>query len=184
LISEDTFSPMIASLSILVVVATIVGLLVAELPSAETLRLLFYEHAQKLMFAVAAAAMASSLYYSEVANFTPCELCWFQRIAMYPLAVLLLVSIVSRSRMDSKYIVTLAAVGLAVSIYHYQLQLFPDQAQICTGGVVSCTVKFVDEFGFVSIPFMAGAGFVTVLLLQIAEWRADRIFGRDGAAST
>jgi len=179
MIPEETFSPSIATLSIAVVLVVLSAMLLAELRPAESLRVVLYNHAQKGMLAVAAVAMASSLYYSEIANFTPCELCWFQRIAMYPLAVLLLVAVVTRSRLDSRYVVTMSGIGLSISIYHYQLQLFPDQAQICTGGVVSCTVKFVDEFGFVSIPFMAGAGFLTILLLQVAEWRVDYLFKHD-----
>ena len=71
----------------------------------------------------------------------------------------------------------LAAVGLPLSIYHYQLQLFPDQAGVCSG-FVSCTDRNVDEFGIVSIPFMAGAGFLTILLLQVAEWRVDVLYRR------
>ena len=179
MVSEETFSPIVATLSISVVMVVLVAMLLAELRPAEALRVVLYEHAQKGMLAVAAVAMASSLYYSEIADFTPCELCWFQRIAMYPLAVLLLVAIATRARLDSRYIVALAGVGLAISIYHYQLQLFPDQAQTCSGQVVSCTVKFVEEFGFVSIPFMAGAGFLTILLLQVAEWRVDYLFRHD-----
>ncbi|MBI2765901.1 MAG: hypothetical protein HYX53_08335 [Chloroflexi bacterium] len=59
------------------------------------------------------------------------------------------------------------------------LQLIPGQAHVCTRQVVSCTVKFVDEFRFVSIPFMAGAGFLAILLLQVAEWRVDYLFKHD-----
>ena len=90
-----------------------------------------------------------------------------------------MVAVATCSRLDSRYIVTLAGIGLLISVYHYQLQLFPEQAQVCSGQVVSCTVKFVEEFGFVSIPFMAGAGFLTILLLQVAEWRVDYLFRHD-----
>ena len=179
MVSEPTFSPLIATLSIAAVLATLLAISLAELRPAEALRIVLYTHAQKGMLAVAAVSMASSLYYSEIADFTPCEFCWFQRIAMYPLAVLLVVAVATRSRLDSRYIVTLAGIGLLISVYHYQLQLFPEQAQVCSGQVVSCTVKFVEEFGFVSIPFMAGAGFLTILLLQVAEWRVDYLFRHD-----
>ena len=136
------------------------------------------------MLAVSLTATLGSLYYSEVVEFIPCEFCWFQRIVMYPIAILLIVALATRSRIEPKYIVTLAAIGVPLSIYHYQLQLFPEQGQICSG-VISCTDKNVDEFGIVSIPFMAGAGFISILLLQVAEWRADlyyrRALGAEGA---
>jgi disulfide bond formation protein DsbB len=169
--SEPYVSPVLAAGSIGVVFAVLFAMLAAEHPAAATVRRLVTVHGQKLMFAVAATAMAGSLYYSEYVHFTPCELCWFQRIAMYPLAILLGVALLTRSRLDARYVVTLAGAGLAVSIYHYQLELFPDQAALCTGEAVSCTVRFVEEFGFVSIPFMAGCAFLSVLLLQAAAWR-------------
>lgn len=179
MIPEDVFSPWIAMLAILAVSTAIIIVVMIEFPAAEPIRLAIHGHAQKAMLVVAAVAMASSLYYSEYANFTPCDLCWYQRIAMYPLAVLLLVGLVTRARLDPRFIVALAGIGLVISIYHYQLQLFPEQAELCTSSLVSCSAKFVEEYGFVTIPFMAGAGFLTILLLQVAEWRVDHIFRQD-----
>lgn len=175
--SEQYVSPILAAASIAVVFAVLIGIMVAELPSGERVRTLFDQHAQKLMLAVSLTATLGSLYYSEVVEFIPCEFCWFQRIVMYPIAILLIVALATRSRIEPKYIVTLAAIGVPLSIYHYQLQLFPEQGQICSG-VISCTDKNVEEFGIVSIPFMAGAGFISILLLQVAEWRADRYYRR------
>lgn len=187
--SEQYVSPLLAAASIAVVFAALFVMMLVELPFAEKLRVLIDQHTQKLMLAVALGATASSLYYSEYVGFIPCEFCWFQRIAMYPIALLLLVAVVSRSRIDSRYIVALAAVGLPLSIYHFQLQLFPEQNTVCSG-VISCTDRNVEQFGFVSIPFMAGAGFLAILLLQVAEWRVDHLYKRwyggdagDGGAS-
>ena len=171
--SEQYVSPVLAALSLGVVFAVLMAMLVLEAPWAGRVRAFFADHAQPAMFAVAFTAMASSLYYSEYVKFIPCEFCWLQRIAMYPIAVLLFVAIVSRDRLSPRYIVTLAAVGLSLSIYHYQLQLFPEQKGVCSG-LVSCTDRNVAEFVIVSIPFMAGAGFLTVLLLQLGEYRARR----------
>lgn len=168
-----------AALAVSSVFAVLILMFVAEIPFAEPLRLAIHAHTQKAMFLVAAVAMGASLYYSESIGFPPCEMCWFQRIAMYPLAVVLLTAIVSRGRIEPRYIVALAGIGLLISIYHYQLQLFPEQQQFCSTGSVSCTVQFVKEFGFVSIPFMAGCGFLAILLLQVAEWRVDYLFRRD-----
>jgi disulfide bond formation protein DsbB len=175
--SEEYVSPLLAFASLSAVFLVLFAMLFAELPSAERLRVIIDQHTQKAMFGVAAVAMASSLYYSEIVGFIPCEFCWYQRIAMYPLALLLLVAIVTRSRIDSRYVVALAAIGLPLSIYHYQLQLFPDQIKVCSG-IISCTDRNVDQLGFVSIPFMAGSGFLTILLLQFAEWRVDYLYKR------
>lgn len=118
---------------------------------------------------VAATAMAGSLYYSEVAEFIPCELCWFQRIAMYPLALLLTIAAVRRDSRIAAYAAPLALAGLAVSIYHYQLEWFPNQGSACAVDA-PCSARQVEIFGFVSIPFMAGCGFVAIVgLLLVAR---------------
>ena len=187
--SEQYVSPLLAAASLAVVFIVLFAMIFVELPFAERLRVFIDEHTQKLMLAVALGAATASLYYSEYVGFIPCEFCWYQRIAMYPIVVLLLVAVVSRSRIEARYIVALAAIGLPLSIYHYQLQLFPEQNTVCSG-IISCTDRNVEQFGFVSIPFMAGSGFLAILLLQVAEWRVDRLYKRwygsdvdDGASS-
>jgi disulfide bond formation protein DsbB len=96
---------------------------------------------------------------------------------MYPLVVVSLVAAGTHDRRAIRYVVPIAAIGLMLSIYHYQLQVFPAQGSICTTGV-PCTAKYVNALGFVSIPFMAGCGFLTILLLQLACWRARRADAR------
>ena len=76
--------------------------------------------------------MTGSLYFSEVAHFVPCRLCWYQRIAMYPLVLLLGIATLRRDRGIRLYAIPLAAIGAAVSIYHVQLERFPDQASFCS----------------------------------------------------
>lgn len=120
-----------------------------------------------LAAAVAVASTGGSLYYSEIAGFVPCELCWFQRIAMYPLAVILPVAAVRGDRTVGRYALPLALLGAVVAIYHVQLQAFPDQATSCDAAA-PCTVREVTAFGFVTIPMMALAGFVTVVALLVA----------------
>ncbi len=175
--SEPYISPLLAGGSITLVFSVLFTMIIADLVRGGRIQSFLEERTQALTFAIAFTATAASLYYSEVVGFIPCEFCWFQRIMMYPLALLLLVAIVTRSRIDSRYIAVLASVGLLVSIYHYQLQLFPEQAQVCNG-VVACTDKNVEAFGFATIPFMAGAGFLSILLLQVAEWRIDLLYRR------
>ncbi|MCC7363070.1 MAG: disulfide bond formation protein B [Dehalococcoidia bacterium] len=179
MIPEETFSPIIAVLALTAVALCVLVIVLAELPGQENLRAFIHGHAQKPMLAVAAVAMLSSLYYSDYAHFTPCELCWYQRIAMYPLVFLIGTALVTRTRLDPRYILVIAGIGLGISIYHYQIELFPNQAQVCSGGVVSCSVRFVEEMGFISIPFMAGCGFLSILLLQFAEWRSGRLLAAE-----
>jgi len=122
---------------------------------------------------VAVVCTCGSLYYSEIAGYTPCDLCWFQRICMYPLSVILLIAAFRRDRGIWRYVVGQVAVGIAIAGYHTQLQAFPTQRSFCPTAV-PCTIRYVWEFGFVSLPFMALSGFVFILLMIGVAARSDR----------
>ncbi len=181
--SESYVSPLLATAALVAVFGMLLVLIAAEVPSFERLRDLLYFHGQKLMTVVAVAATSSSLYYSEVVGFIPCEFCWFQRTMMYSLAVLLVTALVTRSRLDSRYVSVLSLIGLGLSTYHYQLQLFPEQSAVCSS-VVPCTGRYVDEYGFITIPFMAGCCFLTILLLQVAQRRIAYVDRRNAERPT
>lgn len=121
--------------------------------------------------AVATGAMAGSLYFSEVADFVPCELCWFQRIAMYPLAVILIVASFRSDRSVLRYVLVIASIGLAISLYHIQLQLLPDQGSFCDA-VAPCSAKWVEGLGFLTIPQMAGISFAVIVGLSAMALRS------------
>lgn len=172
--SESTVSPIVAVLALLAAAGSVALALSIAAPGAYNLRAFVDERGRWLAFLVAGGAVAASLYYSESAGFIPCEFCWYQRIAMYPLAAILLIAAITRDERAVRYVIPIAVIGLGLAIYHYQLQLFPDQATACSSGV-PCNAKYVEEFGFVSIPFMAGCGFIAVIALQIASLRARAV---------
>lgn len=122
---------------------------------------------------IAAVSTAGSLYYSEVAGYVPCEMCWYQRICMYSLVPVLAVALARRDRWGGWYGLPLALAGLGLSAYHYQLQMFPDQSSTCDASA-PCTYQWVDSLGFVSIPFMAGCGFVGVAGLAVLSLRSGQ----------
>lgn len=172
--SETTVSPILAMGALIVLGISVAMAIGAGAPGATSLRSLLIQQGRWLAFAVAGTAMAASLYYSESVGFIPCEFCWYQRIAMYPLAVILLVAAITRDERVAKYVIPIAGIGLALSVYHYQLQVFPDQGGACSSGV-PCSARYVEEFGFISIPFMAGCAFLSILALQFATIRARRV---------
>ena len=118
-----------------------------------------------LAWLVAATAMAGSLYFSEVAGFIPCALCWYQRIAMYPLAVMLLIGALRRDLGVRPYATALAAVGAIIAAYHVILQRVPGLPSGTCSLEAPCTAIQVERFGFVTIPVMALIGFVSILVL-------------------
>jgi disulfide bond formation protein DsbB len=106
--------------------------------------------------------MAGSLWFSEGANFPPCKLCWFQRIAMYPLAVLLPVAAWRDDRTFRPYALILAGLGLAVSAWHNAIETFPSLDKGGCDPTNPCTVRWVEGLGFWTIPRMALAAFCLV----------------------
>ncbi len=116
---------------------------------------------------VAIVTTCGSLYFSEIAHFIPCKLCWYQRIAMYPLGVTLLVAAFRRDGRVWWYVAPPALIGAAFAIYHTQLQAFPSQhSSFCTV-TEPCTVRYVWEFGFISLPLMALSAFVLIITLVL-----------------
>jgi disulfide bond formation protein DsbB len=126
--------------------------------------------ALQLASAIAITAMLGSLYFSEVADFPPCRLCWYQRIAMYPLALILPVAAWRRDAGVRWYAIPLAVIGGLVATYHVVVERFPSLETACD---VSnpCSIIWVERFGYLTIPAMALSGFVAIvaLLLTVRE---------------
>ena len=131
------------------------------------------DHALTFAALVAVGSIAASLYYSEVAAFPPCPLCWYGRIAMYPLGVILLVAAITRDRGARIYAAPLALIGGGIGVYNYLLHLFPGLESGACSVEASCATPYVWEFGFISIPFMGIAAFAFILLLLGAAGGPD-----------
>jgi len=132
------------------------------------LRLTLGPSAVSIALGVAIIATLGSLYFSEVAHFIPCKLCWYQRIAMYPLVPILIVLLVRRQSSGRWYAAPLAATGAVISTYHYALQRMPALDTGACSADAACTVVWVNRFGFMTIPFMALAAFLLILTALLA----------------
>lgn len=130
----------------------------------------FSLNAVPFSFLVAVVATIGSLFLSEVAAFTPCKLCWYQRIFMYPQVVLLGIAAFINDNGIRKYVIPLVVIGLAIAIYHYALQMSPLPLP-CTDEVASCAAKQAARFGYITIPMMAGTAFALILLLMMTSRR-------------
>jgi disulfide bond formation protein DsbB len=124
-----------------------------------------------LAWLIATVATAGSLYFSLVAHFTPCDLCWYQRIAMYPLAITLLGVAVSRRSELLPILLPLPLIGFAIALWHHYEEQHPARfANSCQVGV-PCTTKWINEFGFVTIPVLDGTAFAAIIVLLLLAWR-------------
>lgn len=120
-------------------------------------------------------ATLGSLYFSEIQKFEPCNMCWYQRIFMYPLVIILIVGIIRKDAKVSIYSAVLSGIGLCISIYHYSLQKIPGiQGSGIGCGRVPCTGEYINWFGFVTIPFLAGTAFLMILITSIMIIKRSR----------
>ncbi len=136
--------------------------------------------AVRLAFLIAGVATFGSLYLSEVADLVPCRLCWFQRIAMYPLFVIFGVGWLRRDRSAWAHAVPLAAIGAVLAAWHLLVQRFPSlEGSACELGV-PCSASYFEVFGFMTIPYMALSGFVAILALgAVARSAGASVTGSD-----
>ena len=125
------------------------------------------------MWVVSLTATMGSLYFSEIRGYEPCELCWIQRIFMYPLVIILGIAYIQRNARIAVTTATLSIIGGAISLYHYSLQkvdILSENAPSC--GRVSCTGEYINLLGFITIPFLALIAFVLIAISSLLVIKA------------
>lgn len=128
-----------------------------------------------IIWTQALVATLGSLFYSEVMGYDPCELCWYQRILMYPLIIVYGAAILKKNVQIALPGLILSGIGMFVSLYHYSLQKFPmfqDAGGFC--GDVPCNLQYVNYFGFVTIPLLAGVAFIVIFCLHLLILRSKK----------
>lgn len=130
-----------------------------------------------IAFIQALFAMVGSLFFSEILKFPPCVLCWYQRIAMYPLVPIIAIGILKKDKLLPYYVLPLSLVGLAIAFYHNLLyyNLIPESQAPCLLGV-SCTTKFIEFLGFMTIPFLSFVSFaiITTCMYVYMKEKSDK----------
>ncbi|MEK3724314.1 disulfide oxidoreductase [Paenibacillus sp. FSL H8-0034] len=133
------------------------------------------ENGLHMSWIVAVMAMFGSLYFSEILNYLPCKLCWYQRILMYPLAIILGIAAVRKDTKQFIYVLPLSIWGMGISLYHILMQKtswFKEAATTC--GPVPCDVDYINWLGFITIPVLAFMAFTLITIIQLALWSAVR----------
>lgn len=133
-------------------------------------RILYSIRGSELWMAAGVALVATlgSLYLSEIEHLIPCRLCWFQRIFMYPLVIVLGVA---AWRKDTQVRLTasiLATIGLLIAAYHYLIQHFPELESGACDPIAPCSAAYIWQWNFISIPYMAASAFALILTLIFA----------------
>jgi disulfide bond formation protein DsbB len=128
-----------------------------------------------LAWAISLLATLGSLYFSEIAKFPPCILCWYQRICMYPLVIIAAVGIMRKNKDLPLYILPLSLIGMAIGIYHNLLyyNIIPESIAPCQLGI-SCTTKYIEWAGFITIPFLSLLAFTIINVCWIIVWKLEQ----------
>lgn len=144
--------------------------------SAEFYKNIFKKHGLKLIFVISLVSAVMSLILSDVLDLPPCDLCWYQRIFMYPIAIISGWALLKKDYISGvAYSRLMAIIGLILAIYHVVLErssALQENNFVCGPGggsdeYVDCAVPYFVEFGFVSIPFMSLIAFLLILLISI-----------------
>ncbi|PID20904.1 disulfide bond formation protein B [Sporosarcina sp. P3] len=120
------------------------------------------------MWAVALIATLGSLYFSEIKGYTPCTMCWYQRIFMYPIVLIGLIALIQKNISIAWTTASFAFIGGCISLYHYGIQklaFLQDSAPECGG--TSCTGAYINYFGFITIPFLALIAFAFIFIASL-----------------
>jgi len=113
-------------------------------------------------FIVALVSTLGSLFYSEILGFSPCKLCWYQRIFMYPLALIMPIAAWKKDRKITGYALPMCIIGGLIALYHYYVQF---SAKVVTCGsldAVDCSIRYIFHYNYITMPMMALTGFVMI----------------------
>ena len=121
-----------------------------------------------LVWLIASVSTLGSLFFSYVMEFAPCVLCWYQRIFLFPLVLVLAAGLFPFDKSSVRYALPLAAAGWLTALYHNLLYagIIPENIQPCSQGV-SCTEEYISIFGFLSIPMLSLLSFTAITTLLI-----------------
>ncbi len=172
--SVEVVTQILSVLAIIAQVTTFTLLLALFLPGKKAKQVIqfFGRHAIVFALAIVLVSTLGSLFYSEIAGYTPCKLCWYQRILMYPQVLLLGMAFLKKDKNIVDYSILLSGIGAAIALYHYLLQRGAvSEILPCStvGYSVSCAKTFVMTYGYITIPLMALSAFCLVVLLMIAK---------------
>jgi disulfide bond formation protein DsbB len=118
-------------------------------------------------FLVTMGGMVLSLIYSDVIGYLPCTLCWYQRILLYPQALLLGLALWKGDRLITDYIIALSGIGIILALYQKYLEMGGSSLLPCSATEVACSRIYVLEFGYITIPVMALTSFVFIFVLML-----------------
>lgn len=177
---QDNITNVIATLTLLSHIVFVVGVVLyfANKDFKNWLHVFVNRYVLTLLFATSLSALVGSLIYSNVAGFPPCELCWIQRIFMYPQVILSFMAMRKKDNAMVTYLLPMSILGGLVALYHSMTHFgLGDGVLACTSALGDCGKLYVFEYGYITIPFMAFTTFAYLLAISFVYFRStkDRI---------
>jgi hypothetical protein len=172
-----TVLTLLANAAFVVLALTGLGALAGGAPRRSSARVvaLVGPRARGLALLVAAVATAGSLFYSEVKGLAPCELCWYQRIVMYPLVAVLGIGLLRRDRAIAWYAAPFVAIGAPLALYHWLVERVPSLAESASCSLfVPCALPYFQELGYITLAFMDMSAFLLIGALLLVARSDDR----------
>ena len=174
---------MVTMLSVLTLVADIIIVLAVlawiverfyKLAFLNPIKRFVRKYSLELLFLIPLIATLGSLYLSEIRGWTPCKLCWYQRIFVYPQVILVATALVRKARGIIAYLIPLSLIGAVISTLHYTEQIRARLAPLdplapCDLSGVSCAATPIFHYGYITIPVMAFSAFVLILIVALAN---------------
>lgn len=133
------------------------------------------KHIPYIVFIQSLLGVAGSLYMSQLLNFTPCVLCWYQRIFMYPILFISIVGIILKDKKLPLYVLPLSVIGLGFAIYHNLIYygIISETLSPCYQGI-PCNTKQLDLFSFITIPLLSLISFTVITACMILLLRREK----------
>lgn len=130
------------------------------------------QNASWIVRTVFLGATLGSLYFEYALGYPPCVLCWYQRIAIFSITVLLFTANIRRNSLLRLQVIVLSSIGIAVALLHNYIDIFPASGvDVCGATAASCLARYVYEFGYVTIPMMSLTVLLSGLILSLVVSR-------------
>lgn len=163
-----------------IIFVCVVIAMITHATTRESLSRFVHKYILELVFYSTLSAVVGSLVYSEIVGFPPCDLCWYGRMAMYPIALLAGMAMIRKDKGILDYIVPFSILGALVSLFHSLIQwgLISGSALACTSAGGACARVYVNEYSYITIPFMALSIFVYIIALKYIYYRHNKILSK------
>jgi len=175
-VDTDTGTLFLALLTVVAqaTVLTVAALALVARPTLARVRDALGDQPLQLAWIVALVATAGSLWLSEGAHFVPCRLCWYQRIAMYPMSVILGIAAFRHDVRVRIYALPVVAIGATISIWHMLIERFPSlESSTSCDPANPCSLIWTERFGYLTIPTMALSAFALIATLLLLAKETD-----------